>query len=204
MTPLILASTSSYRKELLQRLQIPFTQIAPDFEEIPSKGEAPLEMVVRYAMGKAQSVQKNLDRHSLIIGSDQVALLQDEPSNSWQNAILDKPLTHASAAQQLSRCSGRVVLFHTALCLLNSTTHSIQTSVVDYRVTFRHLSAGEVDSYLHKDTPYDCAGSFRAEGLGIALFREMAGKDPTSLVGLPLISLVEMLKNEGVQLLKWT
>lgn len=204
MTPLILASTSSYRKELLQRLQIPFTQIAPDFEEIPAQGEAPLEMVVRYAIGKAQSVQKDLDRHSLIIGSDQVALLQGGSSNNWQDAILDKPMNHANAVQQLSRCSGGAVLFHTALCLLNSATHSIQTSVVDYRVSFRHLSAGEVDSYLHKDTPYDCAGSFRAEGLGIALFREMAGKDPTSLIGLPLISLVGMLKNEGIQLLKQT
>ena len=198
MTPLILASSSSYRKELLERLQIPFVQMTPDFREVPAKGEAPLDMVLRYAIGKAQSVLHALDRHSLIIGSDQVALLLDESSN----AVLDKPLTHAKAVQQLRRCSGGAVLFHTALCLLNSTTGSMQSSVSDYRVSFRHLSTTDIDSYLYKDTPYDCAGSFRAEGLGIALFTEMAGTDPSSLIGLPLISLVGMLRSEGIKLLE--
>ena len=199
MTPLVLASTSSSRKVLLERLQLPFVQIAPEFSEIPTKGEAPSDMALRYALGKAQSVRRHLDGHGLIIGSDQVALLHDE---GQQQQILDKPLTHAKAVRQLSRCSGRTVLFHTAVCLLNSSTDGVQSGVADYQVHFRRLSRSEIDSYLHKDTPYDCAGSFRAEGLGIALFTEMAGQDPTSLIGLPLITLVDMLKKEGVKLLK--
>lgn len=202
MTPIILASTSVYRKELLERLKIPFTQISPNYEEVPAAGEAPLEMVMRYAKGKAQAVLQSLDRASLVIGSDQVALLKNEPGDQLPDQILTKPMTHDRAFQQLNLCSGRTVHFHTALTLLNSATQSFQHSVDEYRVRIRHLEPTEIDSYLRKDTPYDCAGSFKAEGLGIALFAEMAGNDPTSLIGLPLISLVGMLRNEGINLLK--
>jgi septum formation protein len=191
MNPLILASTSSYRKELLERLKIPFVQISPIFEEIAAEGEHSLEMVARFAIGKARSVQKNLDEPGLVIGSDQVALLGDQ--------ILNKPLTHAKAIQQLSQCSGRTVCFHTALCLLNGTNQEVQSSVDEYRVHFRRLSTGQIDSYLRSETPYDCAGSFRAEGLGIALITGMSGNDYTSLIGLPLLSLLEMLRKEGIE-----
>jgi len=199
MKPLILASTSTYRKELLERLQIPFTQESPDFEEIPENGEAPLDIVMRFAREKVLSVQKNLDRPSLIIGSDQIAILEDQSIDESVGHILNKPLTHERATAQLMQCSGRTVTFYTAVCVLNSSSQTIQSSVDEYRVRFRHLTAGEIDSYLHKETPYDCAGSFKAEGLGIALFAEMTGKDPTALIGLPLISLLTMLRKEGIQ-----
>ena len=191
MTPLILASTSSYRKELLARLKIPFTQISPVFEEIPAEGEDSLAMVARFAIGKARSVLENLDEPALVIGSDQVALLGDQ--------VLNKPLTHEKAIQQLSQCSGRTVCFHTALCLLNGTSQEFQSSVDEYRIHFRRFSTSQIDSYLRKETPYDCAGSIRAEGLGIALIAGMSGNDYTSLIGLPLLSLLEMMRKEGIE-----
>jgi septum formation protein len=185
---LVLASTSPYRRELLARLQLPFDVMSPGVEEAPLPGESPPATAVRLAEAKARAGALRYP-NALVIGSDQVAELDGER--------LDKPLTHDNAGRQLQLASGRTVLFHTAVALLNAVTGSLHTRVVVSRVTFRTLSATQIEDYLLRERPYDCAGSAKSEGLGIALLRSIEGGDPTALIGLPLIALVDMLASEG-------
>ncbi len=188
--PLVLASTSPFRKELLQRLAIPFETAAPDVDESPRADETPTALVRRLSEAKARAIGKL--RQGLIIGSDQVA--------TTGNDILGKPGTHPRAIEQLRYLSGRLVTFHTGLCLLNSVTNEAQLDVIPYKVQFRQLEEGQIERYLQADQPYNCAGSFKSEGLGITLFERMDGDDPSALIGLPLIRLTSMLAAAGVVL----
>jgi septum formation protein len=188
--PIVLASTSPYRRELLARLALPFETAAPDIDESPQPGETPLHMVRRLSEAKARAVVPG--HAALIIGSDQVALVDEE--------VLGKPGTHEEATKQLRRLSGRCVTFLTGLCLLNSATGEMQVDAVPYRVRFRTMDEAQIDRYLRHEQPYNCAGSFKSEGLGITLFERMEGEDPTALVGLPLIRLTDMLAAAGIAL----
>lgn len=190
---LILASGSAYRKELLSRLQLPFDVISPDIDETPLKNENPAETALRLAEAKAKAVAKLADS-SLIIGSDQVATLDHEQ--------IGKPGDHARALAQLKKMRGRDVIFHTALCLVDNRTGSttpLQIESVATTVTFRDLPDAELDAYLQIEKPYDCAGSAKNEGLGIALIDHIRSDDPTALTGLPLIALTRMLRAAGVR-----
>lgn len=189
--PIVLASTSTFRAELLARLGIEFEVDAPQAEESPREGENAEQMVMRLAEAKARAVAA---RHAtaLIVGSDQCAVLDDR--------ILGKPGTHERATEQLRGLSGRQVVFHTGLCLLNTATGTVQTDAVPFTVVFRELEGDQIERYLRAEQPYGCAGSFKSEGLGIALFERLLGEDPTALIGLPLIRLVDMLAREGVVL----
>jgi septum formation protein len=189
---LVLASTSIYRRELLERLQIPFTIAAPEVDETPLQGESAKQTSWRLSREKAQAVAVQFP-DALIIGSDQVALLDAEQ--------LGKPLTHENAVRQLRAMRGKTVTFYTALTLLNTFSGEMQTGVAENRVGFRELSDDEIQNYLQKEQPYHCAGSAKSEGLGIALISRMEGDDPNALIGLPLILLVGMLKNQGVPVL---
>lgn len=190
--PLVLASTSIYRSELLSRLQIPFQTTAPDVDETPLPDESALQTSWRLSRAKAQAVAANYP-DALIIGSDQVALLGDKQ--------LGKPLTHDNAVQQLRAMRGQTVKFYTALTLLNARTHHMQTEVAENLVTFREVSDAQIENYLNKEQPYNCAGSAKSEGLGIALISKMEGRDPNALIGLPLILLIGMLSAQGVAIL---
>lgn len=189
---LILASSSVYRRELLERLQIPFTTQSPDIDEAPLSGEAPQETALRLAQAKARKVG---DDHTdaLVIGCDQVAMLDD--------VQLGKPYTHERATKQLKMMRGRVVTFHSALCLYNAQTGKIQAEVVPYEVHFKNVSDDQIENYLEKEQPYHCAGSAKSEGLGIALIEKMLGEDPNALIGLPLIRLIAMLNKENVNVI---
>ncbi|MEO1829039.1 MAG: Maf family nucleotide pyrophosphatase [Pseudomonas sp.] len=191
MLPLVLASSSVYRRALLERLQLPFECAAPDIDETAHPFECAASLTERLARSKAQALAERYPSH-LIIGSDQVVLLDGEP--------VSKPLDHAGAVDQLTRSSGRTLTFSTALYLYNSASKQGQGIVEPYHVTFRSLSSGEIERYLRIEQPYDCAGSFKSEGLGITLIERMQGDDPNSLIGLPLIRLRAMLAKEGVQL----
>ncbi len=186
---LILASTSRYRKELLARLNLRFDAVAPEVDETPLVNEQPTDTARRLALAKAEAVR---DRHTsaLIVGSDQVAICDGQR--------LDKPGNHANAVRQLQHASGRRVVFHTAVVLLNSNTGRIQTELVPTETRFRRLSDQEIERYLKAEPAYDCAGSAKSEGLGISLLEEIRSSDPTALVGLPLIALCAMLRNEFV------
>jgi septum formation protein len=186
---LILASSSPYRRELLGRLGVDFRCQSPDVDESMLPGESPDDMVMRLACSKAEAVARD-HPGSLVIGSDQCAELDGR--------ILGKPGDHEGAVIQLRAASGRTVAFHTGLCLLNARTGRSRVTCVPYRVRFRTLDSAMIEDYLHREQPYDCAGSFKSEGLGIALFEAMEGEDPTALMGLPLIALVGMLRAEGV------
>jgi septum formation protein len=188
---LVLASTSIYRRELLLRLQLPFSVVAPDVDEAPLGGETPENTAGRLAELKARAVSE-LYPDALIIGSDQVAVLE--------GTHLGKPLTHENALRQLRFMSGKTVVFHTAVCLFNSSTNRVQNDVVASQITFRSLSDTQIERYLSREQPYHCAGSAKTEGLGIALIEQIRGDDPNALIGLPLISLVSMLAKEGVEL----
>ena len=188
--PVVLASTSPYRKELLQRTGIDFKTIAPDVDESSLPGETPENLVKRLAEAKARVIGKTCQ--ALIIGSDQVAASGDE--------ILGKPGTHENAVAQLRKLSGKLVTFQTGLCLLNSTSNEMQVDNIPFRVQFRKLDEQQIERYLRADQPYNCAGSFKSEGLGITLFERMDGDDPTALIGLPLIRLTSMLMQAGVVL----
>ena len=189
---LILASSSIYRRELLTHLQIPFTCISPDVDETILPGEQPQETALRLAQVKAKKVGVS-HSDALIIGCDQVATLD--------GMQLGKPLNHDNATKQLRMMRGREVTFHSALCLYNAAKQSIQAEVVPYVVQFRNLSDAQIESYLVKEQPYHCAGSAKSEGLGIAIIERMIGEDPNALIGLPLIKLVSMLQNEGVNVI---
>ena len=189
MLPLLLASSSVYRRDLLSRLRLPFTCSSPDIDESHRPGEPALELVQRLSLEKAQALAASHPAH-LIIGSDQVAVLNGQ--------IIGKPHTFDKARQQLLNASGASVSFLTGLTLLNSQTGHYQTDCVPFTVHMRHMSAEQIERYLHAEEPYDCAGSFKAEGLGVSLFQRTEGDDATSLVGLPLIRLVDMLLAQGV------
>lgn len=188
---LVLASTSIYRSELLQRLQLPFKTAAPEVDETPLPDESARATSLRLAQEKARAVAARYP-DALIIGSDQVALLDGQQ--------LGKPLTHDNAVRQLRAMRGKTTTFYTALALLNSKTGNMQTGVTENHVTLRDLSDTEIEGYLLKEQPYHCAGSAKSEGLGIALMSRMSGDDPNALVGLPLILLCDMLRRENVHL----
>ncbi len=190
--PVVLGSTSPFRKQILQKLDIPFATAAPDIDESAKDQESPQDLVLRLAQQKARAVAAQYPQH-LIIGSDQVAAINDR--------VLGKPGTHEKAVEQLRQASGQTVHFYTSLCLFNSASGSMQSDVVPFDVVFRELSSSEIENYLQKEKPYNCAGSFKSEGLGIALFERLQGDDPNTLIGLPLIRLVRMLKNEGVDVI---
>ena len=189
---LILGSTSVYRKELLGRLRIPFDTVSPDVDETPLAGETPIELAQRLALAKARTVAQ---RHptAVVIGSDQVADLNGEP--------LGKPGTHARAVAQLQRMRGQTVVFQTAVAVVCLETGFSQTALAPVRVVFRDLSDAEIENYLQTEQPYDCAGSAKSEGLGIALLDSIDSDDPTALVGLPLIRTARMLRAAGIELL---
>ncbi|UJS22890.1 Maf family protein [Thiothrix winogradskyi] len=189
---LILGSTSPYRRELMQRLAIPFETAAPDIDETRFDGESALDMVLRLSLQKAQAVAAQYP-DALIIGSDQCAVLHEQ--------VIGKPGSHDNAVQQLQNSSGQTVAFLTGLCLYDSLDGSYQLDVVPFAVDFRELTDAEIDAYLRKDQPYNCSGSFRSESLGITLFKRMHGDDPSALMGLPLIRLSQMLKQACVDLL---
>ena len=187
---LILASSSPFRRELLERLMIPFTLATPDIDETPIDGESPRDLVVRLAVEKAATVAEG-KADALVVGSDQVAVHKN-------NQIVGKPRDHDHAVRQLSDASGKTITLYTGLALINSTTGRVQSDVVPYTVEFKRLTADQIEHYLEKEKPYGCSGSLRADGLGIALLKRFEGDDPTALIGLPLIRLVSMLKAEGV------
>ena len=189
---LILASTSPYRKALLERLQLEFECDAPDIDESPLAGEAVDNMVVRLARLKAEAVAGN-HPDALIIGSDQSAVLDGH--------ILTKSGNYDAAFRQLQRASRKRVVFQTGLCVLNTRTGHARTACVPCAVVFKALTDRMIKRYLEKDQPYNCAGSFKSEGLGIALFERFEGEDPNALIGLPLIKLVNMLGDEGLSVL---
>jgi len=190
--PLVLASTSPFRRELLARLGLPFAVSAPAIDEKALPGEDATGLVARLAEQKARAVAP-LWPTALIIGSDQVAVLDGD--------IIGKPGDHPRAVAQLRRASGQAVTFYTGLCLLDSRSGQYQLAVEPFRVIFRTLTSEMIEAYLHREQPYQCAGSFKSEGLGIALFERLEGDDPTSLVGLPLIRLTRMLEAAGVAVL---
>jgi septum formation protein len=190
--PIVLASTSRYRRELLSRLGIAFEVAAPGVDETPVANEAPRTTAWRLAAAKARAAAAGRTE-ALVIGSDQVAECDGEP--------IGKPGSHAAAVRQLERLSGRTVVFHTGVALVNAATGRAQVAMIDVASTYRMLSADEIEHYLRRETPYDCAGSVRSEGLGIALFERIASDDPSALVGLPLITVARMLREEGVDVL---
>ena len=188
---LVLASSSPYRRELLARLRLDFTTHSPDIDESALPGESAIQLSLRLASAKATAVANRFG-DALIIGSDQVALLEGK--------ILGKPGNYATAVEQLRAMSGRSVDFHTALCLLNAGTGRQQTSVATVTVTMRQLGPDEIERYLTAEPAFDCAGSARIEALGITLVEKIGGDDPNALIGLPLIDLCRMLREEGVRL----
>lgn len=187
---LILGSSSIYRHELLRRLQVPFEVFNPEIDETPLADEIPEATALRLAAAKTRAVAA-IYPDALIIGADQVAMLE--------GIQLGKPLNRINATRQLQFIRGKEVVFHTALSLFNAHNGNMQTRLIPSRVKFRKLSNQQIDNYLDKEQPYHCAGSAKSEGLGIALIERMVSDDPTALIGLPLIALVEMLACEGVE-----
>ncbi len=186
---LILGSSSPYRKALLEKLGLPFECFSPDINESEKPGESPEQLVERLAIEKARETGKTYPG-ALIIGSDQVAVLD--------NKIIGKPANHQDAVNQLKEASGKKVHLYTGLCLFNANTGTIQHSVESYSVVFRQLNENQIEQYLNKDQPYNCAGSLKSETLGIAMLSKLEGEDPNTLIGLPLIRLVDMLLAEGI------
>ena len=194
---LILASSSPFRKAILEKLGVAFVTASPDIDETRHDGETPYDLVLRLAAAKAKKVAKS--RSGLIIASDQVATFS--LGTDVADEILTKPLTHENAFQQLKRSSGKEINFLTSIALLNTETNNLQNHVDFFQVFFKTLSDNQIRSYLEKENVLNCAGSFKSEGLGIALFRCMKGDDPNSLIGLPTIKLVDMLAKENVHIL---
>jgi septum formation protein len=186
--PLVLASTSRYRRMLLERLGCPFEATAPGVDETALPGEAPRATAIRLAEAKARAVAAR-QADALVIGSDQVADLDGR--------AVGKPVDHADAVAQLMAASGRTVVFHTGVALVDAASGRCQVRCVDVSSTFRTLTRADIDAYLAREQPYDCAGSVRSEGFGIALFEGIASDDPTALIGLPLITVVSLLRAEG-------
>ena len=190
--PLILASTSSFRRELLSRLGLEFEVTPPGVDEGARLGESSRDLALRLSGEKANAVAADIG-DGLVIGSDQVAVLGKE--------ILGKPLDRPDAIRQLTISSGREMELYTGLTLINAASGTVQQDVITYRVKYRDLTRNQIDHYLDLDAPFGCCGSLRAESLGIALLRELSGPDPSALIGLPLISLVQMLEREGIDVL---
>ncbi|WP_067657929.1 Maf family protein [Ferrimonas marina] len=189
---LVLGSTSPFRREILDKLGLPFLCDKPEVDETPLAGESAQQLVGRLAQAKAEAVAAR-HANALVIGSDQVAVIDGQ--------ILGKPHTHDKAVAQLSAASGKTVTFYTGLALVDSDNGRAQMAVEPFHVHFRKLSAAQIEGYLQAEQPYNCAGSFKSEGLGILLFDKLEGRDPNTLIGLPLIALSEMLANEGVDVL---
>jgi len=190
--PLVLASTSPYRRALLGRLGLTFTTASPEVDETRIADEPAQALVTRLAEAKARAVAP-AQPEALIIGSDQVAVIDGR--------VLGKPGNRETAIAQLERASGKTATFHTGLCLLNAATGRARTVNEPFRVHFRNLTPDQIAGYVDREKPYDCAGSFKSEGLGIALFARLDGDDPNALIGLPLIRLVELLQAEGLDVL---
>ncbi len=188
---ILLASSSPFRRELLGKLHLEFSHQSPDIDESRQDGESPTELVMRLGREKATALAAE-HPNTLIIGSDQVAVLGDK--------VLGKPGTREKAIEQLSAASGQRVTFLTGLCLLNTATGRTQTACEPFHVQFRTLTREQIERYVDLEQPLNCAGSFKSEGLGIVLFKSLEGRDPNSLIGLPLITLTEFLAAEGVQL----
>lgn len=191
-TDIILASSSRYRRELLQRLGLDFSCRSPAIDETAKADEPPMQLVKRLAEEKACAIAKHCQQATLVIGSDQAAILDNE--------ILGKPGNAANSIIQLQRMRGCRIEFLTGLCLINTATQNRQIDVVPFSVKFRQYSDVEIERYVATEQPYDCAGSFRSEALGASLVESMSGSDPTALIGLPLIKLCEMLRREGIAL----
>lgn len=189
---LILASTSPFRKAILDKLGVDFDIASPEVDETALTNETPQQLVERLSIAKAKAVADKVDS-ALVIGSDQVSVID--------GAIIGKPHTHENAVKQLQNASGKTVSFYTGLCLYNSSTDQYQSEVIPFNVVFRHLSEQQIERYLKKETPYNCAGSFKSEALGIVLFEKLEGEDPNTLMGLPLIRLVKMLEKENFSIL---
>ena len=192
MANLILASTSPFRKAILEKLDIPFSTQSPEIDETPVENETPEQLVERLSITKAKAIADKLDE-GLVIGSDQVAVIDGQ--------ILGKPGNHENAIKQLQFASGKTVTFLTGLCLYNAASRKHQVEVVPFNVVFRKLTEQQIDNYLKKEQPYNCAGSFKSEALGISLFDKLEGDDPNTLIGLPLIRLVRMLEREGIAII---
>ena len=190
---LILASSSRYRRALLDRLGVPFEVVVPDVDEAARAGEAPSATALRLAEAKARSVALGCGDDALVIGSDQVA--------DCDGVAVSKPIDHADAVRMLQSLSARTIVWHTALALVDTRSGALQRACVDVSSTFLPLSREQIDAYLAREKPYDCAGAVRSEALGIALFERISSDDPTALIGLPLISLSRMLRNVGFDVL---
>ncbi|WNJ94771.1 nucleoside triphosphate pyrophosphatase [Vibrio ruber] len=189
---LVLASTSKYRRQLLEKIAIPFISMAPECDETPFADESPQALVQRLARQKAQSCPPQ-HQPSLVIGSDQVCVVQGQ--------IVGKPHTKERAVQQLTAQSGNKITFYTGLAVYNNVTRTTQSIVDQFHVHFRQLTPGQIERYIEIEQPLDCAGSFKSEGLGIALFERLEGDDPNALIGLPLIKLIDLLDAEGMTVL---
>ena len=191
-TKLILASTSPFRRAILEKLGIDFEVASPQTDETVLNGETPQQLVERLAIAKAKAVADQ-QREGLVIGSDQVSVID--------GVIIGKPGDHAAATKQLKAASGKRITFYTGLALINAATGNTQSEVVPFHVIFRQLSDSQIENYLRKEQPYNCAGSFKSEALGICLFEKLEGDDPNTLMGLPLIHLVRMLEKEGLNII---
>ena len=189
---LVLASTSPFRKTILEKLGVTFEVVSPEVDETALLNETPQQLVERLAIAKAKAVAENMDG-ALIIGSDQVSVINGE--------IIGKPHSHENAIKQLQSASGKTITFYTGLCLYNSSTNQYQSEVVPFNVVFRELTEEQIEHYLKKEKQYNCAGSFKSEALGIVLFEKLEGDDPNTLMGLPLIRLVKMLEKEDFTIL---
>ena len=189
---LVLASTSPFRRALLERLELPFETTSPDVDETARDGEGPRDLVLRLAESKAKAGATGYP-NALVIGSDQVACIDRD--------ILGKPGNRERAIAQLEQASGREVVFYTGLCLHDSASGQTQVECIPFHVHFRKLFRRRIESYLDREQPYNCAGSFKSEGLGIVLFERLEGDDPNALIGLPLIRLVSMLEQAGMEVL---
>ena len=193
MQTLVLGSTSPFRKSLLEKLNLPFECAKPNIDETAQQNETPQTLVERLAIEKAQAVSAQFP-NALIIGSDQVAICDDD--------ILGKSHNFENGVKQLQKFSDKVVTFYTGLCVYNSATKKSYSLVEPFIVHFNQLSQNEITNYLNAEQPYNCAGSFKSEGLGICLFKKLEGDDPNTLIGLPLIKLVRLLKQHGLDVLK--
>ena len=189
--PLILGSTSRYRRELVERLNLPFTTAAPDVDETPAPGEAPGDLALRLALAKAHAVAA-LHPDAIVIGSDQVSDLNGQP--------MGKPLVHERAVQQLRSMRGQTVMFHTAVAVVCKATGFEQSDIAVIKTVVRDLTDDEIERYLRAEQPYDCAGSAKSEGLGISLLDAIHSDDPTALIGLPMIRTCRMVRAAGIQL----
>ena len=192
MKTLVLGSTSPFRKTILEKLQLPFHCAKPNIDESEKLGESPQTLVERLAIEKAKAVSSQFT-NALIIGSDQVAVCGDE--------ILGKPHNFDNGVIQLTKFSGKSITFYTGLCVYDNANDKAISLVEPFTVHFNTLSQTEIENYLHAEQPYNCAGSFKSEGLGICLFRKLEGDDPNTLIGLPLIKLVALLKEQGIDVL---